>query len=145
MPANIKTIELRNLQIEDYKELKKSMVESYPEMADSFWKEDQIELLLKKFPEGQLVIVDGIVGSALSLVVTDFRYKAITGTFSTHNPDGEVLYGIDVFINTIEVTIRPSYDVRKELCEQLNLKSIILQDEFELRQIQRRNYTQDLY
>jgi hypothetical protein len=28
-------------------------------------------------------------------------YKAITGnfTFSTHNPDGEVLYGIDVFIN----------------------------------------------
>jgi two-component SAPR family response regulator len=49
MPANIKTIELRNLQIEDYKELKKSMVESYPEMADSFWKEDQIELLLKKF------------------------------------------------------------------------------------------------
>jgi hypothetical protein len=27
----------------------------------------------------------------------------------------------------------------------LNLKSIILQDEFELRQIQRRNYTQDLW
>jgi hypothetical protein len=44
MPANIKTIELRNLQIEDYKELKKSMVESY-RMAD--FKEDQIELLLK--------------------------------------------------------------------------------------------------
>jgi hypothetical protein len=55
-------------------------------MADSFWKEDQIELLLKKFPEGQLVIVvDGIVvGSALSLLVEDFAfktrtYKAITG------------------------------------------------------------------
>jgi hypothetical protein len=31
-------------------------------MADSFWKEDQIELLQKKIPEGQLVIVvDGIV------------------------------------------------------------------------------------
>jgi hypothetical protein len=28
MPANIKTIELRNLQIEDYKELKKSNGES---------------------------------------------------------------------------------------------------------------------
>jgi hypothetical protein len=91
MPANIKTIELRNLQIEDYKELKKSMVESYPEMADSFWKEGQIELLLKKFPEGQLVIVvDGIVvGSALSLLVTeDFAfktrtYKAITGDFKS--------------------------------------------------------------
>jgi hypothetical protein len=62
-------------------------------MADSFWK-DQIELLLKKFPEGQLVIVvDGIVVGSLSLLVTeDFAfktrtYKAITGnfTFSTHN------------------------------------------------------------
>jgi hypothetical protein len=37
MPANIKTIELRNLQIEDYKK-KKSMVESYRD-GDSFWKE----------------------------------------------------------------------------------------------------------
>jgi hypothetical protein len=82
------------------------MIESYPEMEESFWR-DQI-ILLAKFPEGQLVIVvDGIVvGSALSLLVTeDFAfktrsYKAITGnfTFSTHNPDGEVLYGID-FIN----------------------------------------------
>jgi hypothetical protein len=65
------------------------MIQSYPEMAESFWKEDQIELLLNKFPEGQLVIVvDGVVGSALSLLVTeDFAfktrsYKAITGNFS---------------------------------------------------------------
>jgi hypothetical protein len=97
MPANIKSIELRNLQIEDYKQLKKSMIESYPKWKNHFG-EDQIILLLAKFPEGQLVIVvDGIVvGSALSLLVTDFAfktrsYKAITGnfTFSTHNPDGE--------------------------------------------------------
>jgi hypothetical protein len=32
------------------------MIQSYPEMAN-IWKEDQIELLLNKFPEGQLVIV----------------------------------------------------------------------------------------
>jgi hypothetical protein len=78
MPANIKSIELRNLQIEDYKQLKNSMIESYPEMEESFWREDQIILLLAKFPEGQLVIVvDGIVvGSALSLLVTeDFAFK----------------------------------------------------------------------
>jgi hypothetical protein len=57
---NIKTIELRNLQIEDYK-IKKIHGRVLPRMADSFWKEDQIELLLKKFPEGQLVIVvDGM-------------------------------------------------------------------------------------
>ena len=95
MPSTIQSIELRNLKIEDYKELKKSMVESYPEMAESFWQEEQLEILLKKFPEGQLVIVvDGVVvGSALSILVTeDFAfktktYKDITGnyTFSTHN------------------------------------------------------------
>jgi hypothetical protein len=81
------------------------MVESYPD-GRFFLKEDQIELLLKKFPEGQLNCCRwNCRGSALSLLVTeDFafktRNKAITGnfTFSTHNPDGEVLYGIDVLL-----------------------------------------------
>jgi len=138
MSVTINRVELRNLQIEDYKELKKSMIESYPEMVNSHWKEDHIEKLLALFPEGQLVIVaDGVVvGSALSILVTeDFafktkNYKAITGnfTFSTHNPKGEVLYGIDVFINPKYRGLRLGrrlYDSRKELCEQLNLKSII--------------------
>ena len=138
MPNTINKVELRNLHIEDYKELKKSMIEAYPEMVDSYWKEDHIEKLLELFPEGQLVIVaDGVVvGSALSILVTeDFAfktktYKSITGnyTFSTHNPDGEVLYGIDVFINPNYRGLRLGrrlYDSRKELCEQLNLKSII--------------------
>lgn len=138
MSKAIQSVELRNLQIEDYKELIKSMVESYPEMAQSFWKEHQLQNLLEKFPEGQLVIVvDGIVvGSALSILVTeDFafktrNYRAITGnyTFSTHNPDGEVIYGIDVFINPKYRGLRLGrrlYDARKELCDQLNLKSII--------------------
>ena len=138
MPHTINKVELRNLQLEDYKELKKSMIEAYPEMADSYWKEEQIEVLLNKFPEGQLVIVadDVVVGSALSLLVTeDFAFKArtykqITGnySFSTHNDEGDVLYGIDVFINPKYRGLRLGrrlYDARKELCEQLNLKSII--------------------
>ena len=78
MSKTISKVELRNLEIEDYKELKKSMIESYPEMAESYWKEDQIKILLKKFPEGQLVIVadDVVVGSALSILVTEeFAFK----------------------------------------------------------------------
>jgi hypothetical protein len=102
------------------------MIESYPEMEESFWRKIKLYLLLAKFPEGQLVIVvDGIVvGSALSLLVTeDFAfktrsYKAITGnfTFSTHNPDGEFYTGIDVFINPKYRGLRLGrrlYDVRK--------------------------------
>lgn len=138
MQAKIKKVELRNLQIEDYKELKNSMQEAYSELENSYWREDQIEKLLKIFPEGQLVIlVDGkVVGSALSLiieykkVIANHTYKEITGqyTFSTHNPKGEILYGIDIFIHPKYRGLRLGrrlYDARKELCESMNLKSII--------------------
>ncbi|HBI01313.1 MAG TPA: bifunctional GNAT family N-acetyltransferase/carbon-nitrogen hydrolase family protein [Flavobacterium sp.] len=138
MHEAIKKIELRNLQIEDYKELKNSMMEAYSELENSYWKEHHIEKLLSIFPEGQLVVlVDGkVVGSALSLII-DYRkvianhtYAQITGNYSfdTHNPLGEVLYGIDVFIHPKYRGLRLGrrlYDARKELCEQLNLKSII--------------------
>jgi len=138
MQAKINKVELRNLEIEDYKQLKNSMVESYPEMVGSYWLEHDIEKLLSIFPEGQLVIlVDGkVVGSALSLIVDEdlvdknHDYDKITGnyTFSTHNPKGEVLYGIDVFINPKFRGLRLGrrlYDARKEICEQLNLKAIV--------------------
>ncbi|MDP5198272.1 bifunctional GNAT family N-acetyltransferase/carbon-nitrogen hydrolase family protein [Flavobacterium sp. DG2-3] len=138
MQTKIKKVELRNLEIEDYKQLKKSMIESYPEMADSYWGSDDIERLLSIFPEGQLVIlVDGkVVGSALSLIVDEklvekrHNYQQISGdyTFSTHNPNAEILYGIDVFIHPNYRGLRLGrrlYDARKELCEQLNLKAIV--------------------
>nr|WP_294788744.1 bifunctional GNAT family N-acetyltransferase/carbon-nitrogen hydrolase family protein [uncultured Flavobacterium sp.] len=138
MQAKINKVELRNLEIEDYKQLKKSMIESYPEMADSYWGSEDIERLLSIFPEGQLVIlVDGaVVGSALSLIVDEklvekrHNYQQISGdyTFSTHNPNAEILYGIDVFIHPNYRGLRLGrrlYDARKELCEQLNLKAIV--------------------
>jgi ribosomal protein S18 acetylase RimI-like enzyme len=138
MQAKINKVELRNLAFEDYKQLKNSMVESYPEMADSYWRPHQIERLLEIFPEGQLVIlVDGkVVGSAMSLIINEelvdkkHNYKQIIGdyTFSTHNPQGEILYGIDVFIHPNYRGLRLGrrlYDARKELCEKLNLKGIV--------------------
>jgi len=138
MQEAIQKIELRNLQIEDYKELKNSMMEAYSELENSYWKEHHIEKLLAIFPEGQLVVLvdDKVVGSALSLiidyskVIANHTYAQITGNYSfdTHNPLGEVLYGIDVFIHPKYRGLRLGrrlYDARKELCEQLNLKSII--------------------
>jgi predicted amidohydrolase/ribosomal protein S18 acetylase RimI-like enzyme len=138
MQAKINKVELRNLKIEDYKELKNSMQEAYRELENSYWREDQIEKLLKIFPEGQLVVLvdDKVVGSALSLiieykkVIANHTYAEITGqyTFSTHNPKGEILYGIDIFIHPKYRGLRLGrrlYDARKELCESMNLKSII--------------------
>lgn len=134
----IQKIELRNLKITDYLELKSSMIEAYKNWSDSYWKESDIKKLLDIFPEGQICIVvdDKVVGSALSIIVDyekfgdSHTYKDITGnyTFKTHDPEGNILYGIDVFIHPNYRGLRLGrrlYDARKELCEQLNLKGII--------------------
>ena len=134
---DIENIELTYLKIEDYKELKAAMIDSYTTMPDSFWKESQIASLIDRFPDGQVVIKinDQIAGCALSLIV-DYKsfddhhtYKEITGnyTFSTHTDDGDVLYGIDVFIKPQYRGLRLGrrlYDYRKELCERLNLRGV---------------------
>jgi predicted amidohydrolase/ribosomal protein S18 acetylase RimI-like enzyme len=137
MIENIENIELKFLTLEDYKELKDVMIEAYSNMPDSYWNEKQIEALIKKFPEGQVVIKvnNKIAGCALSIIVNyenfdDLHtYRELTGnfTFNTHNSEGDVLYGIDVFIKSEYRGLRLGrrlYDYRKELTEKLNLRGI---------------------
>ena len=131
-------IELRNLKVQDYEELKISMIKSYHAMPDEYWSREEIKTLVNKFPEGQLCIVidQKIAGCALSIVVDygkfddNHTYDKITGgeNFSTHTNNGDVLYGIDVFIHPEYRGMRLGrrlYEARKELCEKLNLRSII--------------------
>ena len=131
-------VELRYLEIEDYLGLKDSMQKAYPHWEGSYWRKHHIEKLLKLFPEGQLaVVMDGqVVGCAISLIVNydkfgdHHTYAQITGNyeFDTHDPHGDVLYGIDIFIHPDYRGLRLGrrlYDGRKELCENLNLRSII--------------------
>lgn len=133
----IENIELTYLEIEDYKELKAAMIASYLNMPGSYWKEEQIEILLNKFREGQVVIkVNGqLAGCALSIIVNydliteKHTYKDITGnfTFNSHTATGDVLYGIDVFIKPEFRGLRLGrrlYDYRKELCEKMNLRGV---------------------
>ena len=94
---------------EDYDQLVQSFTRTYSDGSDVFWSHAQIEKLIRIFPEGQVVtVVDNkIVGCALSIIVdydkvkNDHTYALITGneTFDTHNPDGNILYGIEVFIH----------------------------------------------
>lgn len=135
--SEIKTIELQYLDLKDYNELKEVMVSAYHTMPEMYWEESHIASLLEKFPEGQVVVkVNGqLAGCALSIIVryTQFEgehtYQEVTGdyTFSTHTPDGDMLYGIDVFIKPEFRGLRLGrrlYDYRKELCEKLNLRGI---------------------
>ena len=132
-------IETRPLKIEDYEELIATMRRAYPKMSESVWSKKSIQKLTHIFPDGQICItVDGKLAAAcLSIIVNynefgdDHTYSDITGnyTFNTHSALGEVLYGIEVFVDPDYRELRLGrrlYDARKELCEQLNLKSIIL-------------------
>lgn len=131
-------IELRNLRAKDYEELKISMIKSYSTMSDTYWSKSDIKTLVNKFPDGQFCIIidDKIAGCALSIIVDydkfddNHKYEDIVGgeNFSTHSKNGDVLYGIDVFIHPEYRGMRLGrrlYEARKELCEQLNLKAII--------------------
>lgn len=105
---------------------------------NSSWPVDSIRNLLKMFPEGQIGVEDQgvIVAFALSLVIDyarfgdDHTYDQVTGnfTFSTHDPKGDVLYGIEVCVDPEYRGMRLGrrlYDARKEICEELNLRAII--------------------
>ena len=137
MYSEIENIELSYLSLQDYQELKEAMIEAYTNMPDMFWQETQIKKLIDIFPEGQVVVKinDQIAGCALSIIVDYDRfedghtYKEITGnyTFSTHTSQGDVLYGIEVFVKPEFRGLRLGrrlYDYRKELCERLNLKGV---------------------
>ncbi|WP_458628727.1 GNAT family N-acetyltransferase [Winogradskyella sp. PC D3.3] len=134
----IDNIELSFLTVGDFEELKSATLEAYGGVLNSYWKKDHIARLTSIFSEGQVVIrIDGqLAGCALSLIVDydkiddNHTYADIIegDKFKNHDPDGDVLYGIDVFIKPEFRGLRLGrrlYDYRKELCENLNLKGIV--------------------
>lgn len=134
----INKIEIRDLQVADYKQLIEAMRAAYPDWQGGFWQLSTLERLIERFPEGQNVIIadDVVVGCALSIIVDydrfsdDHTYVQITGnySFNTHDPSGNVLYGVEIFIHPSYRGLRLGrrlYDARKELCERLNLKAVV--------------------
>jgi len=131
-------IEVRQLSISDYNDLKNSMIEAYHGSAGGIWTKTNISDLIKIFPEGQLCVeVDGKVVACALAIITNSKdvysghtYKEITdnGKFTTHTSDGNIFYGIEVFVHPEYRSLRLGrrlYDARKELCEEMNLKSIV--------------------
>lgn len=101
---------IRQMRAEDIPaviEVEKAAYRDYPSAAISDRR--VVELRRAAFPEGQLVAeVDGrVVGYATSLIVQldgmphEYTYREITGagTFSTHDPGGDTLYGADIAVH----------------------------------------------
>ena len=132
-------VDIRRLTLDDYESLIEVMKKSYPEMRDDVWDKRNIQKLTSIFPDGQIcVTVNGKVAAAsLSIIVQyelygdDHTYAEITGngSFNTHYNSGNVLYGIEMFVDPEYRSLRLGrrlYDARKELCEQRNLKAIVI-------------------
>ena len=130
-------IQVRPLSMTDFSDLTSSTQEAYAHALGT-WSQTEIQALISLFPQGQLCVeVDGkVVASALSIIINSKKtnlhasYDAITssGTFAQHDPTGEILYGIEIFVHPNYRKLRLGrrlYDARKELCEEMNLKSIL--------------------
>ena len=129
----IENIELTYLKTNDYQQLKDATIEAYSMLPESYWKEKQIKTLIDKFPEGQAVIkINNELAGCVHSIIIDCKkfenkhtYQQITEnyTYNTHNSEGDILYGIDIFVKPEFCCLRLErrlYDYRKELCERLN-------------------------
>jgi predicted amidohydrolase/ribosomal protein S18 acetylase RimI-like enzyme len=130
-------LQLRNILTSDFDDIKDIMDIVFANAGKS-WTKNQLKKLLKVFPEGQICIEDNgkLVAAALCVIVEyqkfgdKHTYEEITGNgkFDTHNPEGDTLYGIDLFVHPEYRNMRLGrrlYDARKQLCENFNLRAII--------------------
>lgn len=130
-------IDVRQLTIKDYNDLRNSMSVAY-DGDGTLWTRKNITDLVDVFPEGQICVeVDGIVvACALTIIIDSTKtsllksYNEIIdgGKFSKHAEEGDLLYGIEVFVHPEYRALRLGrrlYDARKELCEEMNLKGIV--------------------
>ncbi|MCB9932856.1 MAG: GNAT family N-acetyltransferase [Planctomycetes bacterium] len=115
---------------------------AYPTLAEDgvVWNRRNLESHLRTFPEGQgIVEVDGkIAASCSSLIVSfgrdpyrDHTWAGITdgAMFYNHDPYGDTLYGADVNVHPDyrgRGLAQRLYQFRRELCQSLNLKRIVL-------------------
>ena len=130
-------LELRNLKPQDYADIQAMMNDIYAGLGGPI-SEKKYLAQLAAFTEGQICIEDkGRVVAAAFAVIVDYEkfgdlhtYDEITGNayLTTHDPNGDVLYGVEVFVSPDYRNLRLGrrlYEARKELCINLNLKSIM--------------------
>ena len=132
-------IKIRSWRREDIQAVIDCHRAAYPEYdEDAYYTERYYELQFDAFPEGQMLAEsDGrVVGYATSLIVQleddaqTYTYEEITGggTFATHDPSGDTLYGADIGVDEAFRGLgisRMLYDARKRLMQRYNLRRMV--------------------
>ena len=131
-------ITTRRWRREDIPEIIACSRATYHDYSEEYiYTERQYEMQLSAFPQGQFVAVLGekIIGYATSMIVNiddEFWYDVDeltgAGTFSTHNQDGDTLYGADIAVHPdyqrrgVAMLL---YKRRRSLLKKYNLRRMI--------------------
>lgn len=123
---------------EDIPAIIKCSRETYHDYPDNYiFTERHYEMQFAAFPQGQFVAVCGpeIIGYATSMIVSiddEFWYDVDeltgAGSFSTHNPDGDTLYGADIAVHPdyqrrgVAMLL---YKRRRSILKRFNLRRMI--------------------
>jgi len=131
-------LQLRQLRNKDFEQVHDICGRVYRNVSIP-WEREELSAMIRRFPEGQLCIEDKgrIVAVALTMIIDFSRfgenhtYMQVVGDgkLRNHDPEGDYLYGIEIFVDPEYQGMRLGrrlYDARKELCESLNLKGILL-------------------
>jgi len=135
-PPAVRVRRARRSDILGLIECQRAAYATFPDAA--LCDERQFRLQLKAFPEGQFVALlgDRVVGYATSLVVRMdeespwYSYSEITGngTFSSHDPSGDTLYGADIAVHPEHRgagIAAKLYEARNTLLRRLNLRRMV--------------------
>jgi len=138
--AKARSIKVRPWKREDIPALVAVHAAAYGDAytGDDLYDASIYEMQLAAFPEGQLLVeVDGrIAGYATSVIVQldehteQYDYQQITGagTFSTHDPAGDTLYGADIAVHPDfrgRGVAGKLYEGRKKLLRRYNLRRML--------------------
>jgi len=138
-PKSRRPAKVRRARLEDIPAIYACQAAAYASFpATGLCDERQLRLQLEAFPEGQFVAVrrGEIVGYAASLIVQLdedspwYSYVEITGTgtFTTHDPSGDTLYGADIAVHPKhrgKGIAGLLYEARKKLVRRLNLRRMV--------------------
>jgi predicted amidohydrolase/ribosomal protein S18 acetylase RimI-like enzyme len=137
--ASARKVRVRRARPEDVAAIHACQAAAYANAGPDGWCDERLlEIQIATFPDGQLVAVEGdsVIGYAMALIVNIddespwYSYAEITGdgTFSTHDPAGDTLYGADIAVHP-EFRGRgiagALYDARKQVLKRYNLKRMV--------------------
>lgn len=139
MKAKSGKIKIRRWRKEDIPRIVATQQAAYPEFPlKELCDERLYEMQFDAFPDGQLLAEAGgeVVGYATSLIVQLdddapwYSYSEITGvgTFSTHTPGGDTLYGADIAVHPDwrgRAIAGKLYEGRKKILFRFNLRRMV--------------------